>query len=212
MARSAATSARREERFERRQSQILDAARACVRAEGFHAASMSRIAAEASMSVGHIYQYFENKQAIMIALSECDFEEFMLHITRLGQGAGLNLNATIDAFLGNIMWLLDHDRAGLALDVMAESGRNPKVAELVLRVDREFRQVARRIVDAVIPGLSQNDINARVEMLLVMTRALLIHAGTHPVSERKILAKGFELALRGVLSLPAPSGAAAPRG
>lgn len=209
MALSAAASAKREERLERRQTQILDAARVCVRAEGFHAASMSRIAAEAGMGVGHIYQYFDNKEAIMIALSECDFEEFMLHITRLGQGATLDLDALIDAFLGDIMWLLDHDRAALALEVMAESGRNPKVAELVLRVDREFRQAAGKIVETMIADLSQNDVDARVEMLLVMTRALLIHAGTHPVSDRKILADGFELALRGVLSSPAPSGSRA---
>lgn len=202
MARSAAATSRQEERTERRQTQILKAARACVRAEGFHAASMSRIAAEAEMSVGHIYQYFENKEAIMIALSERDFEDFMLHITQLGDYAGLEVPTIIDAFLNKIMWLLDHDRAALALEVLAEAGRNPKVAELVLRADRRFREESRKIIETVLKGLSPKEVDARIEMLLVMARALLIHAGTHPVSDRKVLAAGFELALGGVLSPP----------
>ena len=39
--------------------------RACFRASGFHAASMSQIASEAGLSVGQIYRYFSNKDAII---------------------------------------------------------------------------------------------------------------------------------------------------
>lgn len=154
------------------------------------------------MSVGHIYQYFENKEAIMIALCERDFEDFMPHITQLGDLAGLDVDMIVEAFLGKIMWLLDHDRAALALEVMAEASRNPRVSELVDRVDYRFRQAARKIVETAMKGLAPAEVDARVEMLLVMTRALLIHAGTHPLSDRQLLSAGSELALRGVLSAP----------
>lgn len=200
MAKTAAAASRQEQRVERRHAQILDAARACVRADGFHAASMSRIAAEAGMSVGHIYQYFENKQAIMVALSERDFEDFMCHITELGDHEQLDVSAVIAAFLDRIMWMLDHDRAALALEVLAESGRNAKFAALVLRVDRTFRHEARKIVGGVVKGLGPAEVDARVEMFLVIVRALLIHAGTHPVSDRKLLADGFRLTLQGLLA------------
>ncbi|MFC4594549.1 TetR/AcrR family transcriptional regulator [Sphingobium tyrosinilyticum] len=199
MAKTEAAASRQEQRVERRQAQILDAARACVRADGFHAASMSRIAAEAGMSVGHIYQYFENKEAIMVALSERDFEDFMFHVTELGHHEQLDVPGIIAAFQDRIMWLLDHDRAALALEVLAESARNAKFASLVLRVDREFRHEARKIVRTAVKGLLPAEADARVEMLLVVVRALLIHAGTHPVSDRKLLADGFGLALRGLL-------------
>lgn len=202
MARSADAASKREERLKRRQNQILDAARACVRAEGFHAASMSRIAARAAMGIGHIYQYFENKEAIMIALCECDFEDFMMHITQLGDCAGLDVDMIVKIFSDKIMWLLDHDRAALALEVMAEAGRNPKVSELVLRVDQRVRSAVRKIIEPLLEGLTAQEIDVRVEMLLMMTRALAIHAGTHPASERQVLAAGSELALRGVLSSP----------
>ncbi len=161
---------------------------------------MSRIATQAGMSVGHIYQYFENKEAIMVALSERDFEDFMLHITELGEHDHLDVNDVMAAFLDRITWMLDHDRAALALEVLAEAGRNAKVSSLVLRVDTEFRREARKIIQTVVKGLNPAEADARVEMLLVIVRALLIHAGTHPVSDRKLLAHGCKIALLGLLS------------
>ena len=54
-----------EERQKLRQDEIITAARRCFRASGFHAASMSQIASEAKLSVGQIYRYFSNKDAII---------------------------------------------------------------------------------------------------------------------------------------------------
>lgn len=54
-----------EERQKLRQDEIITAARRCFRASGFHAASMSQIASEARLSVGQIYRYFSNKDAII---------------------------------------------------------------------------------------------------------------------------------------------------
>lgn len=54
-----------EERQKLRQDEIITAARRCFRASGFHAASMSQIASEAVLSVGQIYRYFSNKDAII---------------------------------------------------------------------------------------------------------------------------------------------------
>lgn len=138
----------------------------------------------------------------MIALSERDFEDFMLHIIRLGDHAELDGSTIIHAFLDKIMWMLDPDRAALALEILAEAGRNARVAELVLRVDRRFGEEAGKIIGSVLKGLDPQEVKARADMLLVMVRALLIHAATHPVSERQTLAHGFALALEGLLSRP----------
>ena len=54
-----------EARQKARQDDIIAAARRCFRQSGFHAASMSQIAAEAKLSVGQIYRYFNNKDAII---------------------------------------------------------------------------------------------------------------------------------------------------
>ena len=57
------------ERQEARQTQIVDAARRCFSAAGFHATSMADIAAEAGVSVGTPYRYFPSKEALIVQLA-----------------------------------------------------------------------------------------------------------------------------------------------
>src|SRR3982751_253329 len=53
-----------------RRCQILDAALVCFAKRGFHQASMHDISAEADISVGLIYRYFENKEAVISAMAD----------------------------------------------------------------------------------------------------------------------------------------------
>src|SRR5438105_6742789 len=53
-----------------RKTQILDAALVCFGKRGFHQASMHDISAEAGISVGLIYRYFENKDAVISAMAD----------------------------------------------------------------------------------------------------------------------------------------------
>src|SRR5690606_4064328 len=76
---------------------VLDAAGACFREEGFHGASMSRIAARAEMSVGHIYRYFDSKEAIIIALVERDCAKFDNWLKRMISAA-----ASIETIIENL--------------------------------------------------------------------------------------------------------------
>src|SRR2546430_6635164 len=50
-----------------RPAQILDAALVCFAQRGFHQTSMHDISAEAGISVGLIYRYFANKEAVISA-------------------------------------------------------------------------------------------------------------------------------------------------
>jgi len=61
-------------RADLRRAQVLDAAVLCFGRSGFHGASMADIAAEASMSVGQIYRYFANKEAIIASIVARDME------------------------------------------------------------------------------------------------------------------------------------------
>src|SRR5436190_19425266 len=53
-----------------RRTQILDAALVCFAKRGFHQASMHDISAEAGISVGLIYRYFQNKEAVIAAMAD----------------------------------------------------------------------------------------------------------------------------------------------
>ena len=53
-----------------RRTQILDAAVICFAKRGFHQTSMHDISAEAGISVGLIYRYFENKEEVISAMAD----------------------------------------------------------------------------------------------------------------------------------------------
>src|SRR4051812_23729555 len=53
-----------------RRLQILDAARACFRRNGFHMTSMQDVIAEAGLSVGAVYRYFRSKNELIAAIAE----------------------------------------------------------------------------------------------------------------------------------------------
>eukprot|EP01034_Spumella_vulgaris_P041417 gene41417-51285_t len=57
-----------------RRKQVLDAAAACFGRSGFHGASMAEISKAAGMSAGHIYNYFDSKDAIIAAFVEQNVE------------------------------------------------------------------------------------------------------------------------------------------
>lgn len=173
--------ARKAARIEKRRAQILEAARRCFRAEGFHGASMSRIAEAAHMSVGHIYQYYASKEAIIMALSEIDFRKFVARMPDPGSPdlAGAPLGAphvTID----DISWLLDPDRSALALEVMSEASRNPTIREMVRRAGDTVRTRVRRRMEERLPDLSAADLDVRVEALMLITSGLGIRAAIEP--------------------------------
>src|SRR5919204_83778 len=56
-----------------RRTQILEAALVCFGKRGFHQTSMHDISGEAGISVGLIYRYFENKEAVISELAELIF-------------------------------------------------------------------------------------------------------------------------------------------
>ncbi len=55
-------------RSDERQRQILECAKRVFAERGFHAANVSHICAEAGIGRGTLYQYFENKKAVLTAI------------------------------------------------------------------------------------------------------------------------------------------------
>src|SRR5260221_3850548 len=127
------------DRSEARRQQILAAAAACVRRHGFHGASMAVISKTAGMSVGHIYHYFENKEAIIAAIVHQDVEDLLTLFEEIGQSDDI-LDAMIGRADHGFHCHIDSDFAALALEIAAEAARNPKVAAIVQAADQTQRQ------------------------------------------------------------------------
>jgi TetR/AcrR family fatty acid metabolism transcriptional regulator len=53
---------------EQRRTQLLEAAQRVFSRQGFHAAAVSDVAAEAGVSQGTVYHYFDSKEALLLAV------------------------------------------------------------------------------------------------------------------------------------------------
>lgn len=203
MADSPDKTAKRAERTRLRREQVLDAAQVCFKDEGFHGASMSRIAAAARMSVGHIYQYFESKDAIIVALCERNFEGFELCIPQDEPEGATGAAGILNAWVAQFRWWIDPIRAPLTLEIMSEAGRNARVAEVVSRIDEKFRGLMRKSLAPVVGPIPREDIEDRLEAMTmlahVMTSRMTADANADP--ERLIAA--FRLAVGNLFEAPA---------
>src|SRR5229473_68426 len=113
-----------------RRTQILDAAVACFAKRGFHQASMHDISAEAGISVGLIYRYFQNKEAVISAMADRHKQEIQEILERARQAPGLleSLEVLFTAHCGEKE---PQVVSAFVVDLFAEASRNPHVAELV---------------------------------------------------------------------------------
>lgn len=190
-------------RAEARRAQILEAASACFRAHGFHGASIAQISKTAGMSAGHIYHYFENKEAIIAAIVERDLER-LLTLSAEMRSARNVLEAMIERAAEGVRDNLDPATAGLKLEIVAEASRNPRVADIVRRADglciaslgetlRTMRSNCGHLDDdATIAGLT--------EVLAAMFEGLLVRSVRNPGLNPQTVIHMFQGMIRFLIS------------
>jgi TetR/AcrR family transcriptional repressor of uid operon len=113
-----------------RRSQILDAAVVCFAKHGFHQASMHDISAEAGISVGLIYRYFQNKEAVISAMADRHKKEIHEMLERAQQAPTL-LESLVILFTAPCCENEPRVISAFVVDLYAEASRNPPVADLV---------------------------------------------------------------------------------
>jgi AcrR family transcriptional regulator len=113
-----------------RRTQILEAAVVCFAKRGFHQASMHDISAEAGISVGLIYRYFENKEAVISAMADRHKNEIQEVLERARHAPTL-LESLEILFTAHCCENEPRVVSAFVVDLYAEASRNPHVADLV---------------------------------------------------------------------------------
>src|SRR5207247_9345003 len=113
-----------------RRSQILDAALVCLAKRGLHQASMHDISAEAGISVGLIYRYFENKEAVISAMADRHKKEISEMLERAQQAPTL-LESLEILFTAHCCEDAPQVVSAFVVDLYAEASRNARGADLV---------------------------------------------------------------------------------
>jgi AcrR family transcriptional regulator len=186
---------------EARRQQILDAACDCVRQAGFHGASMAEIAKTAGLSVGQIYRYFENKEAIIAAIVAQDLAEMREKFAEMESRPGSLIDALSEHLPEAVDKCFDLGRASLTLEVLAEASRNPKVAAILRAADEQERAYAQAMLDrGRRPEWTEAEFQARCEVLGLLFDGMIIRAVNHPDTDREPLTRVLRETVRQLLT------------
>ena len=188
-----------------RRQQILAAAAQCFREHGFHGASIAQISKIAGMSAGHIYHYFENKEAIIAAIVEQDLESLLQMTAELRAACDVR-QALIARAAQGVIEQLDPLTAGLKLEIVAEAARNPRVAEIVRNADTASRKSLGETIRNVRQRAGHEDdelaIAGMIEMVATLFEGLLLRTLRHPQLDHAQLTLQVQAAIENVLAQP----------
>lgn len=188
-----------------RRQQILAAAAQCFREHGFHGASIAQISKIAGMSAGHIYHYFENKEAIIGAIVAQDLETLLTLTAELRAACNVR-DALIERAAEGVLDQLDPASAALKVEIIAEAARNPHVAQIVREADATCRRELAVTIGAIRRAAGHDDAPAAtvdmVEVLAALFEGLLLRTIRNPGLDRRRVAQRIQLAINDLLDQP----------
>jgi TetR/AcrR family transcriptional repressor of uid operon len=159
-----------------RRSQILEAALVCFAKRGFHQTSMHDISGEAGISVGLIYRYFENKEAVISAMADRHKKEISEVLERARQAPSL-LESLETLFTAHCCENQPRVISAFVVDLYAEASRNPQVADLVRDVLETAMAGVRDLISrapeaqGAAHGLTPNEL---AELIYAVARGMLM--------------------------------------
>jgi AcrR family transcriptional regulator len=159
-----------------RRSQILEAALVCFAKRGFHQTSMHDISGEAGISVGLIYRYFENKEAVISAMADRHKKEISEMLERARQAPTL-LESLEILFTAHCCEDAPQLVSAFVVDLYAEASRNPHVADLVRDVlETAMKGVTDLIARAPETQHGGNDLkpDELAELIFAVARGMLM--------------------------------------
>jgi len=180
----------------RRRAQILDAARFCFAARGFQHATVEEICAEARVSPGALYRYFDAKADIVaaIALDARAAAEAMLDQLSAGDALVDALAEMARAFFA----AFEGADSALLADIWAEAARDPALAKALATRDQAARDRLAGAIEraaragSVYPALAPAD---AAETLLAALEGMALRRTLHASADSVARFRGLALHL-----------------
>ena len=174
-----------------RREQVLRAAAECFHRKGYHGAGMAEISRTAGMSAGHIYNYFDSKEAIIESIIEQDMEEMFSIFQQFEDHPSDVLSALLDGLNVGVTRHMDTGSCVVNLDMMAEANRNIKVATLLRESDLKARNRMRQLLvsdKSVLKNQSEQELESRINVIFSVMAGLLLRKVLHPeLTEETVL-------------------------
>ena len=163
-------------KHEKKRQEILGAAMRCFLRSGLNGASTAQICAEAEISPGHLYHYFDSKDAIIAAMADARLEGTSERFKQIASGGG----SVISALVSEIQDLPGGTaQAALFFEMLAESRRNPEMAKILHGRSRSMRGL---LADVIRHGQSQGEIRPELDPELAAVAIVGLVDATKAVS------------------------------
>jgi AcrR family transcriptional regulator len=167
-----------QERSRRTVERILDTAARIFHEQGYAGATTNDVADEAGVSVGSLYQYFPNKDALLVALTGRHIESTTSGLTHLL--SRMSANAGFDTIIRQVVDFLveQHDLDDLHLLVMHQA---PRTNEISIELERAKSQLVDLAEQLLVSRINDSQRRTLVARMVVAT----IDAGVHDVILRQ---------------------------
>jgi AcrR family transcriptional regulator len=193
-----------------RQRRILDAATRLFRAQGYEATRIEAVAAEADVSVGTIYNYYQNKGDILVAIVSMEVDEVLAAGARILEAPPAHAVRAVDKLL---MTYIDHSLVYLSKEMwrhaMAISTQQPTspFGRTYAALDRALARQTCALVDRLkADGKMRPDVDSRGvgELLFNNTNMMFIafvKAEAMPLSSLRALIRRQNRTLLNAIAL-----------
>ncbi|QUQ64686.1 TetR/AcrR family transcriptional regulator [Kutzneria sp. CA-103260] len=156
----------------RRRAAILAAAARCFAANGFHATSMPDVCAEAGMSAGGVYRYFDSKETLIAELAELELAP-VYDVLRAAADAEPLLRPAEVIDLVHRTVLADNP-SSLLLQVWAEAVHNPAVHDSVRRRTAGILDILSSFTRRWMPGCSEDAALSAARALMAVSMGTFV--------------------------------------
>jgi AcrR family transcriptional regulator len=121
------------ERKAKRRAQIVSAARRCFARSGYHKTTLQDLFAEAGLSAGCVYNYFQSKEELMLAIAEERHDDERRWIATASDVADpvAGLRQVAKTFVHEYLTNEGLDKRRIALQTWSEAQINPAILSTV---------------------------------------------------------------------------------
>jgi AcrR family transcriptional regulator len=160
---------------------------------------MGDIARAAGLSVGQIYRYFDNKEALIAAIVQEDLANKQAKFAEFEATPGPIAETLINQCGSGLEHNYDLGRAALMMEVLAESARNAGLEAIVRDADANGRAMMDKLMRKARPDDSEAERAARGEVITMLFDGMAIRAINYPDGDRVAIAKVLKSVMRTVL-------------
>ena len=165
-----------------RRQELVEAAWRCIARKGYRDLTVDDVVAEAGVSKGSFYGYFERKADLLVALLDEESAALDALLTGLAGSnarAGERLRRYMRAMLERAV---DPARVQLRADLWAAISAEPAVRERFAETVAERRAGLRGLIEQGVAGGELRAVppNALASVLVALTDGLVLHGGLDP--------------------------------